>query len=324
MIDETGLLSAIANFCNLPTENYNNGYANPGSSDLETVENKLCKWTEESSGKILNDVIPDEFWSKQNLSKPSKVSTLCPENMDDSSVAVLLVVLWSRCSPNCLKEITVCLNYGATNWQTDETFKPIDWLRAYVKCIWVCVLYSRGEIRHQANSEKATKITTGTILLDAYALSQAASNSSEWFGILTSKQAPTVVLRHFINLYVMRRKLKAKFRDSVTLLSVFSDNDRKVVTHVSIATWFKKSIILPGLVRMMTLGPMTELAKEINKLRYTNDNDEATYQKVSEEAAHDLGLDLSDKEKPVACLLGVLAQMAQELIDQKKKSDNQG
>ena len=298
---------AIANFCNLPTVNYNNGYINPAiiqaedSGDLNTVENKLREWIEESSGKILKDVIPDKFWIEHDLSKPSKVSELCRDNMDDSSVTVLLVVLWSRCSLKCFKEITVCLNYGARNWQTDETFKPIDWLRVYVKCIWICVLYSRGEIRDQAKSEKATKIARGPILLDAYALSQAASNSSEWFGILTSKQAPTLVMRQFINLYVMQRKLKAKFRGSVTLLSVFSDKDRKVVTHVSVATWFKKTIILPGLVYMMTLVPMTELAKKINKLRYTND--EATYQKVSEEAAQHLGLDLSDRSQLPACLV---------------------
>ena len=316
MDDETGLLWAIANFCNLPTEKYNNGYVKiqaEGSGDLITVENKLREWIEESFGKILKDVIPDKFWIEHDLSKPSKVSELCPHNMDESSVAVLLVVLSSRCSPKFFKEITVCLNYGARNWQTDKTFKPIDCLRTYVKCIWICVVYSRGEIREQAKSEKVTQIARGTILLDAYALSQAASNSSEWFGILTSKQAPTLVMRQFINLYVMQRKLKAKFRSSVTLLSVFPDKDRKVATHVSVATWFKETIILPGLVYMMTLVPMTELAKEINKLRYISD--EATYQKVSEEAAQHLGLYLSDKEKPAASMLGVLAQMAQELID---------
>ena len=319
-MNETGLLLDLALL------NNNIGFANadaiqPPDSDPQTAESNLCKWINESSGTILNDVIPERFWSEHNLSKPSKVSQLCPCDTNDS-VVVLLVVLWSCCSPKCYEEITVCLKYGAMNWQTDDMFKPIDWLRAYVKSIWVCLLYSRREIRDKAEKENASDIAKRTILLDAYALNQAVSNSSEWFGILTSKQVPTLIFKLFANKYVRGRKLKAKFMGSVRNLSVFSDIDRKVVMHVSIATWFKTTVIIPQLVDMMILVPMAELAKEIKILRYTNDESRqrmATYRKVSEEAAQKLGLDLSDKENAVADRLAVFAQLAQQMIEKKTK-----
>lgn len=327
-MNETGLLSDLANLCNLPNERIKFGYENPATiqpsdSDLITAEQNLCKWIKESSGKILKDIIPQKFWTEHNLSKPSEVSQLCPYKVNDSLV-VLLVVLWSWCSPKCYREITVCLKYGAKYWQTDDKFKPIDWLRTYVKSIWVCVGYSSREIRSQAEKECAVEIVKRTVLIDAYALSQAVSNSSEWFGILTSKQVPILIFRIFTNYCVSERKLKAKFIGSVRNLSVFSDNDRKVVTYWSIATWFKRTVILPPLVEMMTLVPMAELVKEIKILRYTNDERTqhmrmATYRKVSEEAAQKLGLDLSGTDIPFDGKLAVFAELAQQMIEKNTK-----
>lgn len=327
-MSETRLLSALANLCNLPKEKINFGFANaaaiqPPDSDLVTAEHNLCKWIEESCEKILKDVIPETFWTDHDLSKPSKVSQLCPDKVNDS-VVVLLVVLWSWCSPKCYREITVCLKYGAKNWQTDDMFKPIDWLRTYVKSIWVCVVYSSREIRIQAEKENVLVIAKRTVLIDAYALSQAVSNSSEWFGILTSEQVPILIFRIFVNHYVSDRKLKAKFTGSVKDLSVFSENDRKVVTYWSIATWFKRTVILPPLVEMMTLAPMAELVKVIKTLRYTTDErtlhvSTATYRKASEQAAQKLGLDLSGKENPVHGMLAVFAELAQQIIEKKPK-----
>ena len=325
-MNKTGLLSALANLCNLPKEGIKFGDAaaiQPSDSDLITAEQNLCKWIKESSGKILKDVIPEKFWTEHDLSKPSKVSQLCPDKVNDS-VVVLLVVLWSWCSPKCYREITVCLKYGAKNWQTDDKFKPIDWLRTYVKSIWLCVVYSSREIRSEARKKSALEFAKRTVLIDAYGLSQAVSNSSEWFGFLTSKQVPILIFNIFANRYVSERKLKAKFMGSVRNLSVFSDDDREVVTYWSIATWFKRSVILPSLVEMMTLVPMVELVKEITTLRCTNNERTqhmrmATYRKVLEEATRKLGLDSSGKENPVDGTLAVFVELAQQMIEKKTK-----
>ena len=328
-MNESGLLSTVANLCNLPKKEIDFGYPNaaaiqPSDSDPKTAEENLCNWIKESSGKILKDVIPVRFWSEHNLSKPSEVSELCPSELNDS-VVVLLVVLWSWCSQKCFQEITVCLKYGAKNWQTDDMFKPIDWLRTYVKSIWICVVHSSREIRSQANEEEdGPEIAGQTILIDAYGLSQAVSNSSEWFGILTSKQVPTVIFRVFMDHYVSKSKLKAKFMGSVSNLSVFSEDNRKVVMYWSIAAWFKTTIILPPLVELMTLGPMAELANEIKTLRRTNDEYTPcmrmeTYRKASEKAALEIGLDMSGKENTVVRMLAVFARLAQQLIEKKTK-----
>jgi hypothetical protein len=122
--------------------------------------------------------------------------------------------------------------------------------------------------------------------------------------------------------YVSKSKLKAKFMGSVSNLSVFSDDNRKVVTYWSIAAWFERTVILPPLVELMTLRPMAELAKEIKILRCTKDERTGqmrmeTYQKASIKAAHEIGLDLSGKENPVDLMLAVFAELAQQLIEKK-------
>ena len=308
----TGLLSTLADLCNLPNKNL---------SVCITNEQNLRKWIRDTSEKILKDVIPETFWSDHNLSKPSKVSQLCPYTVNDS-VLVLLVVLWSWCSPKCCREITVCLKYGAKNWQTDDEFKPIDWLRIYVKIIWICVVYSSREIRSQAEIEGVSAFAKQTVLIDAYALSQAVSNSSEWFCILKSKEVPISVFRVFADHYLTTmRKLKANFTGSVRKLSVFSDNDRNVVTYWSIANWFKRTFILPPLIEIMTLDPMAELATQITTLRHTKDEPDpdqkmfiSSYQKVSDEASQKLEL-----ENSVDCRLAVFAELVQQILPKKTK-----
>jgi hypothetical protein len=124
--------------------------------------------------------------------------------------------------------------------------------------------------------------------------------------------------------YVSKSKLKAKFMGSVSNLSVFSDDNRKVVTYWSIAAWFERTIILPPLVELMTLGPMAELANVIKILRRTNDEYTPrmrmeTYRKASVKAAHEIGLDMSGKENPVDRMLAVFAGLAQQLIEKKTK-----
>ena len=328
---KTGLLSALGTLLSkLPKEKNYTGYAHaaaiqPLDSKPETVEDNLRKWVKDTSGKILKDVIPEKFWSDHDLSKPSPVASLCPLDKNSDSDVVLLLVLWSWCSPKCYEAITVCLIYGALNWKTDDMFKPTHWLRSYVQCICRSALYARGQIRNQAEKESVPDMAKRTILLDAYALSQVVSNSSEWFGILTSKQIPTVILRLFVKGYLMEMKLQAKFMGSVKSLTVFSDNDRKIVTHVSIDTWFKRIVILPQLACMMINSPMIELVNELKKLRNTK-NDEtnenmrmATCRKISEKAAQKLGLDLSNKDNPVAGMLVVLTQLTRQMMDKKAK-----
>jgi len=334
-----GFLMDIVRFCNVHNApdarkgKHNIGYLetdviHPTGCEKETAERNLAEWILRSSSQILNHVIPEKFWSENDLSKPNVKRWLCP--LDTSgSVVVLLVVLWSRCSKKCHTDVTDCLIYGAKNWQIDDTFKPIDWLRAYVKSIWICVLFYRRSIRVEAEKENLRVFAKLTILLDAFSLSQAVANSSEWFGMVTSKQLPTTLLPLFINAYVGKRKLAVKFTGPLLDLIPFSVNNRTIVTQMSNVTWFKINCIVPILRRMMALGPMAELALEMKKLSDTPDVSPShikTFQRVSRKAVLNLGIELSDKKDIVPFTLAAIAQFAQELTrneTEPRKSSNE-
>ena len=136
----------------------------PETSDLVKAVSQLCQldawknppskthledWIKTTVANILAE-IPSEFWSQHNLEEPG--------NNDDNSEArfckqskcpgdsVLELVLWSRCSKDCHREIKECLEVGAKQWLYDEELTPEHYIQAYTYCIKTHAGYSMYQL----------------------------------------------------------------------------------------------------------------------------------------------------------------------------------
>ena len=317
------LLNDIAGFCNkVKLSNYFSPDDNDHlTEDPKTIEHNLCEWIQQSSQEILDDTIPKTFWDDLG-GEPQKLSVLTPKIDEAPSVTVLLVVLWSRCSPKCSENIIRCLNFGARNWETDECFQEIDWLKTYVQCIRTCVIYNRLEIIEKAKEgSQKEEFAKSTTLLDACALTQAVSNSSAWFRLLTTKQLPQEFYLRFLNFFLRGRKLKSKFEGTLNDLAVFSDKESPAIKYVSVADWFENVVLRPVLRKMMKVDAMAQLASTIQVMRgEENCNSDVVMrrcQKLGDDAAKRLGLDFSGVSHPEhygTGLLCVFAVAAHEFV----------
>ena len=331
---KTGFLARIAEFCNQEKKSdFFNTYdciKNKKkvilTKDTKSIDASLCNWIEESSERILVKTIPDDFWSDHDLPKPTKLSELCPKSHKEPSQNVLLVVLWSWCSPDCSENITDCFRSGSRKWQVDNEYGVTDWLGSFVKCVWASVAYARQEIQKKAievgGLEEFTKYTT---VLNACALRQAVCNSSKWFSILTLKQSSDVFIRSFIKIFLKKGILHAKFRGPMDNLAVFSDTDSSAVDYVSVEDWFKKFIIVPILENILKLAPMTKLVREFESIQGKENQEDVkkACQTLGDNAAKDLHLeseDYCDKEHYLAGLLCAFAYHADNFV--KNRSDS--
>lgn len=330
MENPTKMLSDIAGFIAIQTKKKDIGpIDNTIFISGDFVHNKriLVSWIEQTSEKIINEVIPDNFWGEYHLTKPNNVSALFLRNPDTSS-NVVLVILWSLCSPICRDAIKTCLIHGSKKWQTEKRFGPMDWLVHYVQCTCICVMRSCTEIKNKASAEQANEIVASdTILLQAYSLCQAVSNTSKWYRLLTTKDSLKMLQNLFCK-HLHKGELRSTFKGGVSQLCFFSDN-RDVVELVSVGCWFNDTIIFPALKKIMAFGPMASLSKSIKKLQNRDDDNDSgsnsdldiykkrtdTFALMCNKAARDMNLDLNDKTIPVAATLGVLAHSIQEIID---------
>ena len=323
-VTKTGILKCIAEFCN---EERTSDLFQPCDCnitvDSETINASLKEWVKESSQRILSDIIPDDFWDECDLPKPANLEGLCPKSLEEPSQMVLLVVLWSWCSPDCSEHIVRCFRFGAENWQVDDECGETVWLRSFVKCVWTSVAYARQEIQKKAkevgNMEEFSKSTT---LLNACTLRQAVCNTSRWFGMLTVKKSSVVFIRSFIKVFLKKGILHANFRGPIANLGVLSDKDSSVVTFVSVEDWFKKFIILPILRKILKLEPMAKLVRGIESTQgKENQGDlKKTCQALGEKAATDLhmtGDKFGGEEHFLASLLCAFARQAEEFVRNK-------
>ena len=329
---KTGVLECIAEFCNKerksdlfnPFNCNKNGKKVILTADSETINASLIKWVKESSQRILRDTIPDEFWTEHDLLKPiNNLDELCPKSLEEPSHMVLLVVLWSWCSPDCSEHIVKCFRFGADNWKVDDEYGETDWLGSFVKCVWASVAYARQEIQKKAKEvghmEEFTKSTT---LLNACTLRQAVCNSSRWFSMLTVKKSSDVFIRTFVKVFLKKGILHANFRGPIGNLGVLSDTDSSVVKFVSVQDWFKNFVILPILGKILKLEPMANLVRGIESTQgKENQGDlKKTCQALGEKAARDLhmtGEEFGGEEHFLASLLCAFACQAEAFVRNK-------
>ena len=329
---KTGVLECIAEFCNKERKSdlFNPFNCNKNekkvilTADSETINASLIKWVKESSQRILRDTIPDEFWTEHDLLKPiNNLDELCPKSLEEPSHMVLLVVLWSWCSPDCSEHIVKCFRFGADNWKVDDEYGETDWLGSFVKCVWASVAYARQEIQKKAKEvghmEEFTKSTT---LLNACTLRQAVCNSSRWFSMLTVKKSSDVFIRTFVKVFLKKGILHANFRGPIGNLGVLSDTDSSVVKFVSVQDWFKNFVILPILGKILKLEPMANLVRGIESTQgKENQGDlKKTCQALGEKAARDLhmtGEEFGGEEHFLASLLCAFACQAEAFVRNK-------
>ena len=311
--EDKGLLRQIAEFCNRSNDNY---FEESKNSSHQDIEQDLIAWIEKMYDEIVTNVIPGDFWDNNGLTKPTKVSSLCPdETGDNSSLRVLLVVLWASCSKDCSYQITQRLTFDANGWRNDDSFKEIDWLAAYTKYICECVKYSRKQTYLEATKENKKEMIDGrSVLLDAYALSQAVYNSSQWYGLLNDKRAPDVLMGPFMTSCITKNPTESRFHGSVTALSVFSVN-RSVVEYVSVKTWYCRLMLFRFLAQLAKLTPMVELSQGIKKMRVDTSNHDERKRKVEDLARTAAGkLDLSTKDDRLISTLGAFSHFLNTLL----------
>ena len=309
----------------------------------QTVSRKdLQDWVKAQSQTILSAVIPSSFWSDYDMEKPQTISEVCPGGQLDSSVAVLLVVLWSSCSVDMCKKITGCLNKGLKEWRFNDSMKSSAWLQAYVSCIMTSTWYSRKQMSKKLKKDGQSSITdvtckpiskklkkdgqssiTDGTLLDAYAIKPALSNTSEWFGVLTSINGPTLAVKKFYD-HLKREKPAASFIGSLSDLKAFSDN-REIIQNVSVMTWFTDNIIKKKLTQMFELEKMKELVLAVRKTRNKNtplgDKAKRRLDKISRKVVKKLGVELSPENDYVGTQLVAITVVGLGLVEMQENDE---
>lgn len=261
-------------------------------------------------------VIPKTFWAGIGLSKPSTLTVLCPEHLEEDSSYILLVVLWSRCNPDFSREIKECLELGSRRWKTDESFRQIEWLKAYILCIRTSVYYARRQILLWLENDNSghPNFRESPNLLDAFALSQALSSSTEWFRILTTEDEFWTAFNQFYA-YLQNEQPRAKFLAPVNL-TAFSRSDS--VTHVSVASWFKHQLICPNLREIMNSIPMKNLMKGITSVLLnrgmTFEQQQEACGKFASKACTSLGIHPHEEDDTAPARLLAFALIADEIL----------
>ena len=286
-------------------------------------EEDMVEWVKESSSAILSH-IPETFWSRHGLLKPGPLCSLCPDKQrNKDSDNVLCVVLWSWCNPNFFNEIKGCLELGARQWITSESFGHLSWLRAYVLCIRISLIYAREQMELLLADDELMdgyknleNMQESTNVLDAIALSQVLSSSTEWFRTLTTHEGfKTAITRFFA--YLKNEKPRAKFHPPMNDLSVFSPSGS--VTHVSVVDWFKNQVICPSLIKIMKLDAIKTLIQGItdvtgeDKRKMSDTEQLAACHKHAVVACNSLGINTSDEEDFVSARLLAFILIAEDI-----------
>ena len=251
----------------------------PETSDLVKAVSQLCQldawknppskthledWIKTTVANILAE-IPSEFWSQHNLEEPG--------NNDDNSEArfckqskcpgdsVLELVLWSRCSKDCHREIKECLEVGAKQWLYDKELTPEHYIQAYTYCIKTHAGYSMYQLGKKFGESYTQKSNAQK---EAYCMHQAVMNSSILFRTLT-RQPPYAIICGFIK-YLGAHSPESKFHGKSPMeldWEIFASNDADKVTHVSIVSWLKRDILIPKMEQVLGLRLMAETKKQV-------------------------------------------------------------
>ena len=268
----TGVLFQIADYCEHKVAKPDLKFALEVLGKHPTEE-QLREWIVDT-GKKLTEMIPDEFWTDNQMKSPGAVTELAPSEAH-LSTDVLLCILWSWCSRSCSKGIVDCMRSAAqklTNYQQSNDSVEQHRLRlidAFSLCVKAHVWYSRTKLSEECNSNPKD-----TFLRDAQCLGQAVASSSKFFSFLTAEQLsglscffPKTLVGSFLE-YLNRDKKKSNnntvFSDKGegSPLQVFFDGgDKNVIKFVSISEWFMRMYLKPRLRSIMKpLMPVHQIA----------------------------------------------------------------
>ena len=274
------------------------------SSNLVEATSKLCLWDESKTIKPktnledwiqttvanIKDKIPSNFWSKYKLEEPSNndgdnMARFCKPSKCPSD-SLFDLVLWSRCSRDCHKQIKHCLDIGAKQWCFERERTPEHYIEAYAFCIKTHAGYSMHQLGKKIGESYTEKSNAEK---EGYCMHQAVVNSSIMFRTLTT-QAPFAIVSTFLK-YLANQGPESKFHGKSPLKlnwDIFANNDMDQVTHVSIVSWIKKAIIIPKMDQVLQFPQLAETKKEIERICTGNE-------KVSLERLQHLGEGLKEK-----------------------------
>lgn len=161
----------------------------------------------EASKKLVCEVVPSTFWKDVGIQTPAPLDGLCPPVAEPSTL-VLLLVLWSWCSPECGQQISSCLSTGAEQWcGSGDAF---EWIRPYVSCAQLHMRVARSALM-RAKSDVKT---------DASRLAAGVRQSSSLFGLITT-QSPSEVFFGYAKYHRTRQQRPGLTGECVPALSWF-------------------------------------------------------------------------------------------------------
>lgn len=234
------------------------------------TKEELCDWISAASDFIVNDVVPPSFWTISNNPKPGPITDLCPSLYGSSSMIVQLV-LWSWCSKTCTDQITNCLRAGMKQWHTDY---PLQWIHAYIVSARAYMKCSRMHTRLDEQWK-----TEGNVILDAYCLIEALTNSTALFRILTTQNTKELLSDYTEFLHTQTFRTPKKSLSEVPVLYDPGED----VTIISVQ-WFRDTYMLPLLKRIFALDKMEHYIKQLRKM--------AEYDKKTLKETDDLGIEV--------------------------------
>ena len=227
------------------------------SADLKAPTTKTLKdWMVETTTNINNE----KFWLLNAMKMPAEpLEKLCPRGKSRATV-VFLLTLWARFSPCCRAAINRCLGTGVDQWKEGSC-----WLhfQAFVLSIRIQVWHILPQLQAREKEKTETQSGLNTLQLEAHCLNQAVVNSSKMFRMF-SNQNPTHVVLIFHS-YLKHTKPQSKFHKNLNKFNFdYQDEDKESVTHVSIADFLHRNILL-HLRAVLALEEMKELFSHLRK-----------------------------------------------------------
>ena len=210
-------LREVARFCGAAATGAGRSWSELCSQTKDEAE--LRKELRKASHRHIRDV-PRSFWSSAGMPVPRKpLDTLCT-SVAEPSTLVLVLILWSWCSPECSEKVSKCLETGADQWSC--TGDEFEWVRPYVSCAQMEMRLAPGSLKSVAS--------------DASNLETAVTRASDLFCLLTT-QSP----REVFFSYAGSRNLHSRSP------SDRNPSDSNPSDSNPVMSWFKAEQVLPVL-----------------------------------------------------------------------------
>ena len=236
----------------------------------------------EASKKLICQVVPSTFWKDIGIQTPAPLDGLCPPVAEPSTL-VLLLVLWSWCSPECGQQISSCLSTGAEQWcGSGDAF---EWIRPYVSCAQLHMRVARSALM-RAKSDVKT---------DASLLTEGVRQSSSLFGLLTT-QSPSKVFFDYAKHHRTRQQRPGACEPALS--------------------WFKTVRVFSPLEKVAKLPTLKGFVKMLKTHTMSNDD----YLEEVQESAQQVAVCL--KINPEDNVQLVLTAMLVDQVTKSKKHDN--